>query len=230
MISRLLPRAIKDPIKRVRNRYFPQLFSQSYSQEGEDMVLRRLFDPKQPGFFVDVGAYHPKRYSNTYLLYRQGWRGINIDPNPDTHTLLKRLRPRDTSILAAVSSLEQISSYYMFEEPAFNTLDRVIATEYQKLTKLLREIQVNVRTLSTLLHENVPPGTSIDLFNVDVEGLDLQVLQSNDWSAFSPRIVLIEQFGLKIEDIAPTEIAKFLGNKGYAPIAKTINSVFYKRN
>jgi hypothetical protein len=56
--------------------------NQSYSQEGEDMVLYRTFETVKEGFYVDVGAHHPDRFSNTYKFYKQGWRGINIDAMP----------------------------------------------------------------------------------------------------------------------------------------------------
>ena len=64
----------------------------SYSQEGEDMILRRLFETRRRGFYVDVGAHHPRRFSNTYYFYRQGWSGINIDAAPGSMKLFDRLR------------------------------------------------------------------------------------------------------------------------------------------
>ena len=54
----------------------------SYSQQGEDMILKSLFQDHQSGFYVDVGAHHPSRFSNTYFFYLRGWRGINIDAMP----------------------------------------------------------------------------------------------------------------------------------------------------
>ena len=44
-----------------------------YSQNGEDLILNRLFENKEKGFFIDVGAHHPIRFSNTYLFYKKGW-------------------------------------------------------------------------------------------------------------------------------------------------------------
>src|SRR3989344_4572766 len=62
--------------------FYDLLGKRSYSQSGEDMILRSIFDDKKEGFYVDVGAFHPKLYSNTYYFYKRGWRGINIEPNP----------------------------------------------------------------------------------------------------------------------------------------------------
>jgi hypothetical protein len=67
-----------------------------YSQAGEDAILSNIFNyvlPTDRGFYVDVGAYHPFKHSNTYLLYRAGWRGINIDPRPGSKALFDKHRP-----------------------------------------------------------------------------------------------------------------------------------------
>lgn len=75
----------------------------SFSQEGEDLILQRLLADRPPGFFVDVGAYHPIRFSNTYVLYRQGWRGINIDATPGAMRLFSEVRSEDINLEAFVA-------------------------------------------------------------------------------------------------------------------------------
>src|SRR5690349_18351333 len=77
----------------------------SYSQEGEDMVLRRVFEHKAHGFYVDVGAHHPMRFSNTYFFYRRGWRGINIDARPGSKREFDRARPRDINVECGVAQV-----------------------------------------------------------------------------------------------------------------------------
>lgn len=70
----------------------------SYSQEGEDVVLRRLFDSQPSGFYVDIGAHHPVRLSNRYYFYRCGWRGLSVDAAPGSMEMFRRLRPRDIAV------------------------------------------------------------------------------------------------------------------------------------
>ena len=48
--------------------------------------------------FIDVGAHHPMRFSNTYLFYKKKWKGINIDPLPGSMKLFNKLRPRDINL------------------------------------------------------------------------------------------------------------------------------------
>jgi hypothetical protein len=74
----------------------------SYAQEGEDMVLRRIFEDQPLGFYVDVGAHHPVRFSTTYFFYRRGCRGINIDATPGSMDAFRRLRPRDINLEVAI--------------------------------------------------------------------------------------------------------------------------------
>ena len=72
-------------IDNIKKRIFKTLWpfgSLCYSQEGEDMILGKIFSGQKHGFYVDVGAHHPLRFSNTYLFYLKGWRGINIDAMP----------------------------------------------------------------------------------------------------------------------------------------------------
>src|SRR5689334_15261611 len=88
--------------------------SESYSQEGEDMILARVFENQKSGFYVDVGAHHPWRFSNTYMFYRRGWRGLNIDAMPDSMSRFRKARPRDINVEIPVLREEAVLNYYQF--------------------------------------------------------------------------------------------------------------------
>ncbi|HWR59941.1 MAG TPA: FkbM family methyltransferase, partial [Thermodesulfovibrionales bacterium] len=96
----------------------------SYSQEGEDLILRRIFSNITNGFYVDIGAHHPKRFSNTYLFYRQGWCGINIDAMPGSMKLFNKFRPRDINLEFAVANGNNKMTYYEFNLPALNSFSK----------------------------------------------------------------------------------------------------------
>ena len=102
-----------------------------YSQEGEDILLSRIFGEQAEGFYVDVGAHHPRRFSNTYLFYKRGWRGINIDALPGSMKVFQKFRPRDINLELAVSEREQVLTYYMFNEPALNGFSKTISEKRQ---------------------------------------------------------------------------------------------------
>lgn len=212
------------------SRLFDPYARRSYGQEGEDVILERLLGAQSNGFYVDVGAHHPARFSNTLAFYDRGWRGINIDPQPECFRLFRRVRPRDITVQAGVATADGVLTFYRFDDPALNTFSRELATERMAgaTYRLIGEMQVPVRTLSGLLGEYLPPGQAIDFMTIDAEGFDMQVLRSNDWQAFRPAIVLIEALDTRLEDLLSHEQCLFMRGVGYEPVAKTVNTVFYR--
>lgn len=198
----------------------------SYSQEGEDRVLERYFGTCGPGFYVDVGAHHPHRFSNTYLFYKRGWRGINIDAMPGSMEPFKRMRVRDINLEMGVGAASAVAKFYVFSEPALNTFDEAIAKSHENSEyKITRIVDVPIERLEDILARHLPQGMAIDFLTIDVEGLDLQVLQSNDWTRFRPKVVLVEAVGNDLNDIAAIPTAHFLITNGYKLYAKTVNTL-----
>lgn len=202
----------------------------AYSQEGEDMVLSRIFSDKNKGFYVDVGAHHPMRFSNTYTFYKLGWRGINIEPNPDSFNLFTRYRPRDINLNYGVAIDNGNLEYHMFNESALNTFDsevlksRITNTPY----KHVKTIHIDVMPLADVLKQHIPDNLKIDFLSIDVEGLDLEVLKSNDWLKFRPSWVLVEQLNLSDIESFDFEIHHYMKSLNYVLFAKTFNTLFYK--
>lgn len=207
--------------------------TKSYSQEGEDLILRRIFANKRDGFYVDVGAHHPRRFSNTQLFYKRGWSGINIEPNPDAMNAFHRSRHRDKNLQMGVSDRAATLHYYCFDEPALNTFDHDLVQQRLAKTsyRLLKTINVPVQRLDAILAQYVPAARPIDFLSIDVEGRDLAVLQSNDWRQFRPTIVLAEALGDSLEAVTSSAIFLLMQAEHYQLIAKTFNTlVFRDRN
>jgi len=76
----------------------------NYSQFDEDIFLVDFFKEKKNGKFVDLGAFHPMRYNNTYLLYKTGWSGTNIDLNQTAIDMFNIVRKRDNNKCALISN------------------------------------------------------------------------------------------------------------------------------
>ena len=199
----------------------------SYAQEGEDLLLGRIFATQEDGFYVDVGAHHPLRFSNTYLLYRQGWHGINIDAMPGSMKSFRRLRPRDINIESAVALEDTCLTYHVFRERALNTFDEALARQYvESGLPRVSTLEVRVRPLADLLSEHLPVSQRIDLLTIDVEGLDLDVLKSNDWTRFRPRVLIVEELR-QSPGAAGTSIREYLAGLRYGEFARIYNSAFY---
>lgn len=204
----------------------------SFSQEGEDMVLSRFLETQVRGFFVDIGAHHPIRFSNTYKFYLKGWRGINIDAKPGSMDAFKQIRPFDINLESAISESPQLLTYYEFNEPALNTLSESEAKRKDGLNnyKIINKVTLETKTLKSILDTHLPVGTMIDFMTVDVEGLDLQVLKSNDWNIYRPKLLLVESLRENLEDIKNNDIYKYLITKEYILVARTFNTMFFKQN
>lgn len=199
----------------------------SFSQEGEDLILRRLFEDQSHGFYVDIGAHHPKLFSNTYFFYQRGWRGINIDAAPGSMKPFNVFRPRDINIESAISSRTDPIYFSIFNEPALNSFNasnfQGSNTEYKESKK----VKLKPRTLKSILDEYLPDRQVIDFLSVDVEGEDLNVLKSNDWDKFRPKLIAIEERGFDIQDLEKSEIFTFLRTQGYILKAKTLNTLLF---
>lgn len=202
----------------------------SYAQEGEDLLLDRIFEYAPTGFYIDVGAHHPKRFSNTYIFYKKGWRGINIDAMPNSMKLFQKIRPYDINLELGISKTKQTLTYYMFDEPALNGFNKKLSEERNNSTsyKLISKTDVPTLPLSELLDTYLPLVLEISFMSIDVEGLDLEVLESNDWFKYRPNVILVEILHSTLEDIFKSAIHKFLSEKNYGVYCKTPNTVIYK--
>lgn len=201
-----------------------------YSQEGEDVVLARLLGVKCDGFFVDIGAHHAIRFSNTYSLYRRGWRGLNIDATPGSMESFRRIRPDDINLEMAISDRKEPLVFSLFREGALNTFDRQLAQSYIKDGwELTGTLELVPQTLAEVLEQHLEAGQKIDLMSVDVEGEDLRVLQSNDWNRYCPEFVIIEALDTSLACLDENPVVVFLKEQGLVPVSRLFNSIIFRR-
>ena len=186
----------------------------SFSQFGEDRVLESLFRGQKKGVYVDVGAYHPMHYSNTNTLYKKGWHGLNIEPNGSAVSLFKIHRRRDTTVRSGVSTEPEILPYFVFNHQSCNTFseeqkDIVLRKSF---ISLLRVEEVTCEPLQSIIDANGFDG-AIDLLNIDVEGNNLNVLESLDWAKNKPKVVCVEDDDFEFE--TGSAIHTFLTKQSY---------------
>lgn len=230
-VVKIIPKSIRRQIEsEYINTDFYRFQNLSFAQEGEDLVLNEFLQNRKKGFYVDVGAHHPMRFSNTYKFYLKGWHGINIDAMPGCMIDFNRLRPRDINIEIAVSRKTQVLKYFIFNEPALNTFSKEEAKNYSELEdfQIIKEVKIQTRPLSDILYEFMPQNTLIDFMTIDIEGLELDALISNDWDVFKPEYLLVESLRSSIVELNKTKIFKCLTQLGYEFVAKTYNTLFFK--
>jgi FkbM family methyltransferase len=201
----------------------------SFAQEGEDLVLRRLLEGRRSGFFVDVGAHHPRRFSTTYYFYELGWRGINIEPSPTVIALFNQLRRRDINVPLGVAENACELKYYVFNDPALNTFDDDLMRERETQTtyRVVGTAKIRLERLDRILDQYLPKHQTIDFMSIDVEGFDLRVLRSGDWNRYRPEFVLVEALDFSIQTAAEHPIHRFMTGIEYELVAKTMNTLFY---
>lgn len=171
----------------------------SFSQFGEDLLILSYFSnykalERFKGFYVDIGAFHPFKLSNTVLLYKLGWHGLNIDCDQDKIELFNRLRPRDINVCAAIANSNKEMTLLRYPMSATNRLSNKYADEQLSLCGEVPVDQLVIKTksLETVLLENNLENNRIDYLNIDVEGMELEVLEGIDFSKRMPQLISIE--------------------------------------
>ena len=214
-----MPRGLKSRFQQLLLGYHS--FAPSFSSAGEDMILRHIIgSDKQDGFYVDVGAYHPVLFSNTYFFYLHGWRGINVEARPGSRELFDRVRPKDINLEVGISGERgELTYYFIGEDSTMNSFSRDFLEHLGVLGQVRREIPVPVLPLSEVLARHLAAGQVIDFMSVDVEGHDAEVLASNDWGRFRPRFVVVEDKEVEAEK---SEIVRLMGGYGYEVCARNV--------
>lgn len=205
-----------------------------FSHYGEDVILEYVFKKYKKGFYVDVGCYHPDLFPNTKKLFLSGWRGINIDANKDTMDLFQKARPNDINLNYAIAEKEGDGEYFKFTEfdsaggGSGNSLSEEVKKHYEKQGLKAKTVKVKMKTLATILSEYAP-NQVIDFMNVDVEGFDLQVLKSNDWKKFRPKVLAVEIWhkDIDFDNTKKNDIYQLLKNQGYKPFSCAIHTWFF---
>lgn len=168
----------------------PSKPKKSYSQFAEDLLIQLfLRDQVVEKFYVDVGCHHPRRGSNTFLLYQKNWNGLLVDLEKEKVLACQLARPRDKVILAAVSDKEQLVDIYSPKKFSTNTTINVDGVVDKDGYVKIGEIQT--RTLNSILDEIKAPK-NFALLSIDVEGVDFQVLKSINLNEYRPHVICIE--------------------------------------
>ena len=186
----------------------------SYSANAEDVMLHRLFRDRADGFFVDVGAAHPRDENDTYALYLRGWRGVNIEPNPVFYEALQSERPEDTNLPIVLSDEVGERVWYEVAGTGLSTCDAGLAAQHEKQGYTVAGRVVQSSTLATVL-DAAPRHGAIDLLKVDVEGFEDRVLAGNDWQRLRPKLVIVEATLPESRVRRETQIRAFLSERGY---------------
>ncbi len=154
-------------------------------------MLRRALQDIDTGFYIDIGAWDPVELSVTNAFYAMGWRGINIEPNPEFAERLVAARPRDITLACAVSDADASAVFHVVEGTGLSHLadhePEVIALNPAPR----RDISVETRRLDSIWNEFVGDAC-VDFLKIDAEGAEHLIVASTDFKVYRPRIIVLE--------------------------------------
>jgi FkbM family methyltransferase len=164
-----------------------------YSQCGEDSLILKYL-PENSGTYVDVGAGQPIRGSNTYHFYKKGWTGHLFEPIQSNIDLINIFRRRDKKYQNLVGLSKTKTKFFEFVPTEYSTMVKSVADQLIAEGKKLKSTyEIESIRLSDTDIEISPSQPSF--LSIDVEGADLEVLNSIDWTKIRPRVVCIEEVG-----------------------------------
>ena len=185
----------------------------TFSQFGEDLFIKNFFENQKIGKYVDLGAFHPMRLSNTFLLYKKGWSGTNIDLNPITIDLFEIARSNDNNICCLLGDKNDLLRDVYYE-------DWSAASSLSENKNLKNKKQMKTKTFESLINHD------FDFLNIDLEGHDYEILQTINFLKFNPKLICIEI----LEDCSDREnIFRFMEQNKFIFLKNLGPSFFFKR-
>jgi FkbM family methyltransferase len=208
-------------------------FRRSYAQCGEDVIARTAFDMlriPRPSY-ADIGAHHPYHLSNTYLFYREGSRGVNVEPDPDLLRVIARARPRDINLNVGIGPVAGVLDLFIMSSQSLNTFSpREAAENESQGIRILDTRKVEVITINDLFEQYL--SSAPDFLSLDAEGLDYEILCSMDPTRFRPLLICVETiiYATTGEGRKREEIDCLMIERGYEKFADTyINTLYVEK-
>lgn len=205
-----------------------------FGQWGEDTLVRKLFPKnKAHGRYVDIGAYHPFKHSNTAGFWMRGWTGINVDANKQSIELFKKKRPRDINLWSAVvphKLLNQDTHEIDLYLPSKNRISTVGTVDINMSNE--RSFDEKVTVPATSIPDLIKKYqlNEVDYLNIDVEGFDTQLIKDIDFKKFSPTVISVEDYSKSMQELMSSEISKHLFMNSYDLIARAgPTSIFIRK-
>ena len=208
-------------------------FLNNGTQFGEDKYIINFFPENYKGKYLDVGCYHPTKHNNTYLMYKRGWRGINIDLNSLSIDLFNYHRPKDINLNTGISNKEIKKNVYFIDElNTQNTLDKnqlIFLQKHHNIKKKeITNIIIKTKKLMSILDKY--KFYNIDFMNLDIEGHELEVLKSINFKKTKIKYMCIEMINYNKKAIENgKKIKSLLIKNNYILVKKIGFNFIYKK-
>ncbi|MDI6034178.1 FkbM family methyltransferase [Flavobacterium sp. LB2P84] len=229
-------------IKKIKNKLFTRVLNSvedkykkmSFSQCGEDLIVKFIFDYLgiYKPTYIDIGAHHPYYISNTALFYKNGCRGINVEPDPVLFKEFLKYRKEDENLNIGISDSNSELDFYIISSPTLNTFSKGEAEKYAlEGNYQIKSIEkITVKTLKNVLEE-CSNGIFPQYLSVDAEGVDEVIIKEIDFENNYPIVICIETitFSTSGNGIKNTNLIEYIIDRGYILYADThINTIFVR--
>ena len=205
--------------------YYEKYSKKSYAISNVDLIIDRMFSNKKKGIYVDVGCNHPIKFNNTYLLYKRGWNGINIDLDNDSIKQFNKLRKRDVNIKTLVTSFdgEEKNLYFYHNRSAINTISKTLADKRINKHKEIKTIKGT--SLNSIIEKSKYKNSNINLLTIDIENYEYDALKNFNFEQYNVDVIVaeitdteinnLETYNQSIDFILKSNLYKLLIKKDY---------------
>ena len=225
----------------LKKKYYEKYTKKSYSLSNVDLIIDRIFSKKNKGIYVDVGCNHPIKFNNTYILYKKGWSGLNIDVDKESIEQFNKLRKRDENVQSLVTSKddEEKELFFYHKRSAINTLskdlDELRGNNYKEIKR------IKGKSLNYLIENSKLKNFKINLMSIDIENYEFEALKYFDFKKYNIDVIVteitdssikdLETYNLSLDRVINTDVYKLLIKNNYRLI-NWINSdlIFIQNN
>jgi hypothetical protein len=219
--------------------YYERYTKKSYSLSNVDLIIDYLFKNINKGVYIDLGCNHPIKFNNTYLLYKRGWSGINIDSDFDSIKLFNKFRSNDFNVRNIVSDDGSVKKlYYYHKRSALNTLSKdLVDSRTSKPSKIIEEKSV---TLNKIIEDSPYRNSKINLLSVDIENHEYEALKNFNFLKYKVDVLVVEStdtsqkklemYNQSIDFITKSKVYNLIVKNGYKLINLIHSDLVFVRN
>jgi hypothetical protein len=219
--------------------YYERYTKKSYSLSNVDLIIDYLFKNINKGVYIDLGCNHPIKFNNTYLLYKRGWSGINIDSDFDSIKLFNKFRSNDFNVRNIASDDGSVKKlYYYHKRSALNTLSKdLVDSRTSKPSKIIEEKSV---TLNKIIEDSPYRNSKINLLSVDIENHEYEALKNFNFLKYKVDVLVVEStdtsqkklemYNQSIDFITKSKVYNLIVKNGYKLINLIHSDLVFVRN
>ena len=205
--------------------YYNKYSKKSFSLSSVDLIIERIFYNLKDGIYLDIGCNHPIKYNNTYLLFKKGWKGINVDLDSQSIKQFNLMRKDDHNVNVLITSKdnEEKDLYFYHDRSAINTISKDLAKKRKSKPKKIKKLKgVSINTII----ENSPfRNEKINLLSIDIENYEFEALKEFNFNKYNIDVIVsevtdvesskLELFNNSLEKITNSKIYELLTKNNY---------------